>query len=198
MTDGDRETIALYDERAAEYARLFTGKKSDPRLVAFLDLVTPGGRVLDLGCGVANAAAQMRDSGFDVLALDASQGMADEAKRLHNIDVRIGTFEDISSLGQFDGVWAHFSLLHADPDKFDGHITDLHTALKPGAPFLIGMKTGDGTKRDTLGRRYTYRTEDALTDVLTRTGFTVVTSDTGAEEGFDGVIAPWVILVARA
>jgi len=196
-TAADARTIAVYDQGAADYAAQFDTGKPNPRLDQFLNGLDPSSRLLDLGCGVGAMSAQMRDAGHDVLALDASEGMARVAKAKHGIQVRLGTFDDIPKLGEFDGIWAHFSLLHAPREALPGYVGDLHRALKPGGPFLIGMKSGSGEARDGIGRRYSYVSEDELRDMMESAGFTIETLEHGSGRGFDGVKAPWIIVTAR-
>ncbi|MCV6597420.1 MAG: class I SAM-dependent methyltransferase [Mangrovicoccus sp.] len=193
----DAQTIAVYDENAAGYADMFDTGKPYPRLEAFLTGLAPGARLLDLGCGVGAMSARMGAAGHDVLSLDASEGMARIAKTRHGIEVRLGSFDDIPKLGKFDGIWAHFSLLHAQRRALPGYLCDIHQALHPGGRFLIGMKSGKGDARDGLGRHYTYVTEEELTVMMQCAGFTVTEIDTGASKGFDGVQAPWVIICAH-
>lgn len=192
------ETLAVYDTRAAEYGAKFASDRPYPRLESFLTRPPPAGRLLDLGCGVGTSAARMRDAGYEVVALDASAGMVAEAATRYGLNAIQGSFDDIPRLGRFDGIWAHFSLLHAARADLPRHLAALHTALRPGAPFLIGMKSGDGEARDALGRRYTYVTEAELSGLLREAGFTLRDTETGAAEGLDGTVAPWVIMTADA
>ena len=68
----DRDTLKVYDARAAEYARLTgEGQASDPHLAAFIEECEAGGRVLDLGCGPGVAAGVLAQAGFEVDATDA-------------------------------------------------------------------------------------------------------------------------------
>ncbi|WP_108262475.1 class I SAM-dependent methyltransferase [Mangrovicoccus ximenensis] len=140
----------------------------------------------------------MRGRGFDAVALDASAGMAAEAMRRYRLEVTVAGFSALPGLGRFDGIWAHFSLLHAEARALPGHVADIHAALEPGAPFLIAMKTGTGTARDRIGRRYAYIGEGALAELLHRTGFSRLEIDTGADEGFDGTLSNFVIVTAHA
>lgn len=198
MTRPDPETLAVYDARAEEYGTKFSWTEPYPRLESFLAALPAGGRVLDLGCGIGTAAAQMRDTGFDVVAVDPSTGMAAEAKARFSLDVQIATFDIVPELGLFDGIWAHFSLLHAPRADLPRHLSEIHAALRPNGRFLVAMKTGSKTARDRLGRRYTYVTEAELTGLLREAGFTPGDIDTGADEGLDGTVAPWIMVTAHA
>jgi trans-aconitate methyltransferase len=115
----DRETVSLYDAKAAEYLDTFQTDAPSPRLLDFISSLPTGGSVLDLGCGPGNAAAVMRDHGLQVTAMDASAEMARIAKQLFDLDVQLGTFDDITGTAIYDGIWANFSLLHAQEELAD-------------------------------------------------------------------------------
>ena len=191
----DRETIALYDARAADYADLVA--EPSPRLAAFIAALPPGGRALDLGCGPGAAAATMAAAGLEVDALDASAGMVALARERYSVAARQGTFADVDTGRAHDGVWANFSLLHAPRAEMPDHLARLHAALAPGGLLHIGLKTGTGERRDGIGRLYTYYTDEEITGLLEAAGFAVIDRETGRETGFDGVEADWIILWAR-
>jgi len=194
----DRETLDIYDARADDYARLVgTELKADKHLQHFLDLLPAHADVLDLGCGPGHAAAIMAQAGHTATATDASAEMVKLARQYLGVTVRQETFDDITGVALYDGIWANFSLLHAEPDRLDTHMAALGTALRPGGVFHIGMKTGDGTHRDSIGRRYTYVTQDSLTALLEQVGLTPLGHWTGREKGLAGSIDPWIIIQAR-
>ena len=62
------------------------------------------------------------------------------------------------------------SLLHARPEDFPAHLRAIHRALVPGGIFHIGMKLGEGTRRDRLDRYYAYYSQDDLTEHLADAG----------------------------
>jgi ubiquinone/menaquinone biosynthesis C-methylase UbiE len=194
----DRRTIDLYTEKAADYAARFQSGEPRPRLEAFIDALPEGGHALDLGCGTGSAAARMRDRGLTVTAIDASPGMADLARDRFGLEVTVATFDELSGDALYDGVWASFSLLHAPREDMPGHLAAIHRALKPNGRFVIGLKTGTGTHRDALGRRYTYYTEDELMGLLQAAGFTPERTETGSGKGLDGTVAPWIVMTAHA
>ena len=193
----DDETISAYNNQVEAYADLTRSTSTDPLLVAFMTHVVPGGHILDLGCGPANAAAEMREHNFEVDAVDASPEMVRLANKTHDIGARLATFDDIDGYDTYDGIWANFSLLHAPVEDFPRHLNALYRALKPGGHFHIGMKLGTGSARDKLGRHYSYYSQSELSDLLNTAGFVVVTASTGEDLGLAGDIEAWIALRAR-
>lgn len=195
----DKDTLKVYDARAAEYARLTgEGQASDPHLAAFIEECEAGGRVLDLGCGPGVAAGVLAQAGFEVDATDASSEMVALAARRPGVTAWQASFDDIEGSALYDGIWANFCLLHAPRADMPRHLAALHAALKPGGLFHIGLKTGTGEKRDALGRFYTYYTEAELEDLLSDAGFAVQFRAYGRDKGLDGVDADWIVMRALA
>jgi SAM-dependent methyltransferase len=110
----------------------------------------------------------------------------------------VARFDQIDGESEFDGVWANFSLLHAPRGDLPKHLSAIRRALRPGGLFHIGMKTGEGEKRDDLGRLYTFVTEDELHGMLGASGFEVVDVTQGREAGMTGVPEDWVTVLSRA
>ena len=192
----DQETIDVYNARATTYADAFARTKPDADLRAFMDAVTPGGHVLDLGCGPGNSAAMMQEAGFTTEATDASPEMVRIACETHKIDARLATFDDIAGTDLYDGIWANFSLLHAPKADMPRHLAALRVALKSGGVFHIGLKLGGDANRDKIGRLYSYYQEDELKHLLQDAGFTPRTTRRGAEPGLDGTVAPFIIVLS--
>ncbi len=193
----DQKTLAVYDAKAHEYAALMDSYGEDPLLIAFIDALPNDAYVLDLGCGPGWAARAMAAAGLRVDATDASAEMVALARQIDGIDARQATFEDISGTDLYDGIWANFSLLHAPRDAMPGHLAALHRALKPGGLFHIGVKTGSGSHRDSLGRVYTFYTEDELRLLLVKAGFVPFATRTGVDKGLSGSMDPWFAISAR-
>lgn len=193
----DPETIAVYDARARDYADRFDAINPGRHLRAFLDTLPPAARVLDLGCGPGNAAAAMVRAGHVAEAWDPSAEMIAIARSHPGVAARRASFDDLAAQAAYDGVWANFSLLHAPRDRMDAHLRAIARALHPGGSFHIGLKTGDGTHRDAIGRRYTYYSIADLTDRLTRAGFAILTTEEGADAGLAGTVDPWVVMLTR-
>lgn len=100
------------------------------------------GRVLDIGCGNGGFLKDLADRGFEAYGIERPGGSADRARRVANIDVRVGTLED----GFFDGerfdaitLWHVFEHL-AEPRKTLQLLTDL---LEPGGRLYLSLPNVD-------------------------------------------------------
>ncbi len=193
----DKETLAVYANRAADYAERFGKAGEGPHMTDFLSELPAGGRILDLGSGPAHTSAAMMHAGFEVEAWDASPEFVEIARERYGVNARLATFDDLTDRAAFDGIFANFSLLHAPKAEMPGHLARIAAALKPQGVFHIGLKAGTGEKRDAIGRFYAYYELDELKALLADAGFDVLRKRTGAEAGLDGTVAPWIILLAR-
>lgn len=194
----DQKTVAFYDGAAKDYAGKFGRTEPDLDLRAFMDALPAGGRVLDLGCGPGNSAAMMRAAGFEAEASDASPEMAALARENYGLEVRVEGFDALDAVARYDGVWANFSLLHAARGDMPGHLTRIHTALRPGGVLHLGLKLGKGEARDDLGRFYTYFAEEEVRGLLARAGFKVMSTRHGEAAGMTGAVEPFIIVLAHA
>ena len=195
----DAETLKVYAQKAAEYEAVTgAGVSEDPLLAKFISALPSQSHVLDLGCGPGLCAAAIAAAGHQVTATDAVPEMIERARQHQGVTAQLATFDEIDGEDVFDGVWANFSLLHAARDAMPRHLAAVHRALKPGGLFHIALKSGQESRRDTLGRFYTYYTEDELAALLRIAGFTVTDRFSGRDKGLDGALADWIAFHAHA
>ncbi|SIO52179.1 Methyltransferase domain-containing protein [Rhodovulum sp. ES.010] len=197
MSGTDRETLAVYEARARDYSALHHGPETAQRLRAFVTALPRGGTALDLGCGPGWAAAEMRDAGLHVTALDASPEMAEVARARYGLAVTVAPFDALADEAAFDGIWAHFSLLHAPRAALPGHFAAIRRALRPRGLLAVAMKLGAGAGRDRLGRLYTYVGRDELRGLLTEAGFAPESEEVRMSMGFDGTEGETLYMTAR-
>lgn len=99
--------------------------------------VGEGQRVLDLACGPGYVAAAAALRGAEVVALDISAAMVEEARRRHpKLDVRQSAAERIDFPDEsFDRVLMSFGILHvADPPAV---LREARRLLRPGGRFAF-------------------------------------------------------------
>ncbi|NJE84279.1 class I SAM-dependent methyltransferase [Thermococcus sp. CX2] len=129
-------------KRYDDWYRTKTGRYVDrtEKWLVFSMLRSRAGKALDLGCGTGNYTIELKKRGFDVIGLDASEGMLEiaRAKGLNCIkgDAYSLPFPDES----FDLVLSvtMFEFIH-EPEKV---IAEIHRVLKPGGEVLIGTMNG--------------------------------------------------------
>jgi SAM-dependent methyltransferase len=192
----DEETLQFYRRNAESYAAW--AKAPSTRLIAFLGLLPPSGSILELGCGAGNHAAEMLARGFTLRATDGSPEMAEVATRRLNHPVETMRFEELDDHDAFDGVWASACLLHVPKEELAGIFARIHRALKAGGAFYASFKTGEGDRRDSLGRYYNYPSADWLSATYAAAGpWQMISSDSSDIKSFDETPATMLHLVVR-
>ncbi|MHA6688999.1 class I SAM-dependent methyltransferase [Devosia sp. A449] len=193
----DDETLAFYANNAADYVR-DGGDRPTPRLVAFLDALTPGARILELGTGRGRDAAVMLERGFDVDATDASPELAAEASTRLGRMVRMLRFDELDAPATYDAVWACACLLHAPAAELTDDLRRIHAALRPGGLFTASFKAGTGEGRDRFGRYYNYPDRDTLlAHFRAAAGWSSLQLEEVAGNGYDRAPTQWLWVTAR-
>lgn len=192
----DPATIAFYQERAPHWV-FHSGEHHSHQLDAFLDRLTPGAAVLELGCGGGRDAARMRERGFDVDATDATPALVVRANQAFALDARVMAFHELEAQARYEGVWAHACLLHCPRDALPDVLGRIHRALVPGGWHFASFKLGDGEGRDLLGRLHNFPPPEWIIAVYEAAGFTIEGHDTYAGKASDGTQRDWIDLVVR-
>lgn len=136
------ESLHAFDRHSAGYSSAWGDRPLVRRfrarvLAACARHFSPGGRILDLGCGPGLDAAVLEGMGFDVTAIDASSGMVGEASRRTRRALHL-PMERVDRLApeQFDGALSNFGALNcvADLGTFGVALAD---RLRPGARVIL-------------------------------------------------------------
>lgn len=137
---------ALYDQRHA-----FVYERG----ADLLELLAPqaGERILDLGCGTGHLTAQIAARGAEVVGLDASAEMIEQARRNHpQLAFEIADATQFEVAEPFDAVFSN-AVLHwvKPPEKA---IERIAAALKPGGRFVaeFGGKGNVAAILDAVGQ----------------------------------------------
>jgi ubiquinone/menaquinone biosynthesis C-methylase UbiE len=100
--------------------------------------VTPGRRVLDLGCGQGDLTAVLAAAGGDVLGVEVAQAAVDRARRRHpELQFTLAPIDGALPLDDtsFDIVWASEVIEHvADTATW---LSEVRRVLKPGGRLLV-------------------------------------------------------------
>ena len=151
----DRETFDFYQHRAAEWAAALPFAHS-PELDSFLDRLSPGAAILELGCGDGRDAEHMIAQGFEVHPSDGSPTMAALASERLGREVPVIRFDELDEAAAFDAVWCQATLLHVAEPDLPSVLSRIHRALRPHGLHWASFKGGRGGHRDGFGRFYSY------------------------------------------
>ncbi len=178
-------TAQTYEREAARWHQ-HTATDRDawrPSYEAFLRLIQPGGRILDLGCGSGEDAPALSAAGRRLVGLDISDPLLRMARghaalegRLVRGDLRVLSFADAS----FDGVWADGTLHHVSKAMLAGVLEEVHRVLRSGGAFAASVELGDSEgfvdhDGEVDGSRwYAHYQPDELVNLLGLAGFEVV------------------------
>ena len=192
-------TSATYDQIAADYAaqagRNDALAESRRRFAARL---AAGARVLDVGCGPAHDAAQLRELGLRAIGIDRSRGMLAQARG--DVPLLLGDMRQLPVCsGALDGLWVCASFLHMPKrDALDG-LRELRRVLRPGGVLFISVKRGQDERWIAHGsggqRFFVFYQEDELDVLLAAAGFTVRESWLDADHL--GRPEPWIARLAE-
>ena len=174
-------TIATYNKTAKEYILKVQKYAPVPEREKFMSLVTPGGKILDAGCGSGRDANYFASKGFTVTGIDLSDTLLSYAKATAYPNARFLTMDlrAINLKESFDGIWACASLLHLKRGELLPVLKNFQRMLTPGGVLFLLMKEGTGEKLVTSGtiegdtRFFTYYTSDELRALLETAGFVV-------------------------
>jgi SAM-dependent methyltransferase len=141
-----------YDRVAEEYARRIFGelehKPLDRELLDQFAVELQGlGPVCDLGCGPGHVARYLHERGVQIIGIDLSSVMVEEALRLNpGIEFRQG---NMLSLDIKDGAWggiaAFYSIIHVPRPEIAVALAQMKRVLRPGGLLLLAFHVGDET-----------------------------------------------------
>jgi SAM-dependent methyltransferase len=135
-----------YDEASDFYATMYGDSVSDPATAALLDLVgdVGGKRVLDIACGQGRVARALARRGADVVGVDVSGVMLDEALRIESSGPLGISYRHIDVTSRtrmpdapYDVVTCSYGL--TDIDDLDAVLNTVGSSLVPNGLFVFSI-----------------------------------------------------------
>jgi SAM-dependent methyltransferase len=188
----DEAILKFYGREAEKYCER-TVAAPTPTLGEFLNRLPRSATILELGCGSGRDSAEMLRRGYNVLAIDGSPEMAQQAERLLHRPVMVLEFGNIDGEAKFDGVWAGASLLHIPIEHLGDVVARIHRILRPSGVLFSSFKAGEREGRDRFGRYYNYSSRFLLKAIIEQTAFWASLEIQEAPGmGYDGVSVTWL------
>ncbi len=139
----DSKTIETYNKLSNEYDKeTIDFWNNFPRTFFDRFFELSGIKILDVGSGPGRDGLLLKNSGKEVICLDASEEMVrlSAERGLTSIvgDFNTLPFED----GEFDGVWSYTALLHVPKSEIDAPFSEIYRVLKNKGIFGLGLIEG--------------------------------------------------------
>ena len=169
---------AAYGARAAEYTKQLGTMASvaeDDRLLVEAWAGRVDGVLADVGCGPAHWTAHLASRGHEVTGMEPVEEFVTHARRGHpEVHVEPGSFQTLP-VAAVDGILAWYSIIHTPQAEMPRLLEHVHRSLRPGGSLLLGFFAGDEVEPfDHAITTAWHWPVDALSGLLTTTGFTVV------------------------
>lgn len=147
---GHKELIKSYDLIARAYGERYANeldyKPFDRDLLRRFARSVPAPAVCDLGCGSGHIGSHLQTFGLQVIGIDLSPGMVDEARRRYpKVRYEVGDMLDLNlekdSLG---GIVALYSIIHLRRENLFDAFRGMGRILMPGGLLLVAFHRGQG------------------------------------------------------
>lgn len=154
MNTTQTSLLHSYDLVAEDYAEHFRDemdkKPFDRRVLDWLiEKVCERGVICDMGCGPGQVARYLHDHGAQVCGVDFSNGMVEQARRLHpTINFFQGDIMDLheTAEGSYGGIAAFYSIVNIPPPSLLQALRELQRVLCAGGVLLLSFHVGDEIK----------------------------------------------------
>lgn len=169
-----------------------------------LQIFEPNSKLLEIGCGSARDASFMIKNNFDVIAIDGSKNMIEEAKKIHpELSEKLlhkTLPNDLEFNTKFDGVYSIATLMHLSKIDLEKTISKIYDLLNQNGKFLMSVSLFrddiDENGFDDKGRYFLVLSFDKWISLLENIGFTILETKTNGDGLGRGGIE-WLTLVAQ-
>ncbi|MBS3167506.1 class I SAM-dependent methyltransferase [Candidatus Woesearchaeota archaeon] len=187
-----KDQIKLAVETYNKIAHLYKEKKEDKimqfQLAKFVSMLPKKGKVMDAGSGCGRDSAYLKEDNLEVISIDLSDGMINEAKKL-GVETKKEDLLKIKNKEEFDGIWCMATL--ADVPKKDASklIKNFYNSLKEKGVIYLAVKEGDGEniiekkEYNNHPRFYALYKEEELRNLLEENKFSIIEIIHGNDEG---------------
>jgi cyclopropane fatty-acyl-phospholipid synthase-like methyltransferase len=144
-------------------------------LTPLAERLTPGAKVLDVGCGSGRDLLWLKQRGFHVLGLERSPGLARLARENAGCEVLEADFNcfDFASLS-VDALVFVGAFVHVPRRDLPALLFRCTAALEQDGLILLTMKEGKGDTTDSKGRTFLLWEDHALRRVFSDIGFSIL------------------------
>lgn len=161
-------------------------------------------KLLEIGCGSGRDASFMFNHGYDVIAIDGSKNMIQEAKRVHpNISNKLLQKvlpRELNFTNKFDGIYSIATLMHLSINDLKESLSKIYNLLENNGQFLMSVSLNrndiDENGFDENGRYFLTLKENEWIELLKGIGFRVENSIKN-EDGLNRKSIQWLTIISK-
>jgi ubiquinone/menaquinone biosynthesis C-methylase UbiE len=195
-------TRQFYEANPDAYSEATRTRDLEGVLAGFVRGLTPGARVLDLGCGAGHDLASFKALLASPVGVDYAEPMARLAARSALVATAVANMRALPfANASFNAVWASASMHHVHRAALPAALGECRRVLGPGGTFFASIKGGSGEYVDGRGRYFALYEAATWTEALRSAGFRVDRLEQNDAPGnYDGLrrAIPWLHSFATA
>jgi ubiquinone/menaquinone biosynthesis C-methylase UbiE len=150
LADRQAAVVADYDGDAANYDILeYPADMQREWVRQVLEMIPPGGTVLDAPCGTGRYFSLITGAGMRVAGADQSAGMLAQARaRGLAFSLEHCRLQDLSHDGEFDAVVTIDAMENVPPEDYPAVLANLSRAARPGGVLYMTVEEVDQSHID--------------------------------------------------
>lgn len=160
-------TLQYYNKNAVDFVNHTINANLKDLQDHFLQFIPVNGRILDFGCGSGRDTKYFINQEYCVDAIDGSSELCRFASKYTGIKVMHMTFQELSEIERYDGIWACSSILHLPRADLLSVMKKMQNALKEKGIIYTSFKYGnfEGWRNE---RYFTDFTEKSFADFISK------------------------------
>ena len=161
-------------------------------------------KLLEIGCGSGRDASFMIKKGYDVIAIDGSKNMIDEAKKIHPELSNKLLFKtlpnDLEFDIKFDSIYSIATLMHLSENDLKNTLSKIYNLLNQNGKFLMSVSLSrddiDENGFDDKGRFFLVLSSEKWLNLLENIGFKMLETKTNSD-GLGRCGIEWLTMVVQ-
>lgn len=173
-----KAVIDFYNIKASTYFEQTVAVDPHGFLGPFADLLLPGSRVLDVGCGSGRDLLWLSRRGYLVKGLERSSKLAELARKHAGCEVVVGDFESWDFVEcPVEGILLVGALVHTPHEDLGRVLRHISRGLVQTGKILLTLKEGEGSSKSTDGRVFYLWQDLNVRGLLKDLGFNILHFD---------------------
>lgn len=199
------QTVNYYNENAIALSQRYENANVSKIQSTLIKIFENSNSLLEIGCGSARDFSFLNKNGFkNILAIDSSSEMINEAKRLHpELSKKLfykslfdQWFLDLS----FDGIYSIATLMHLQKDELNKSIFKIYNLLNMNGKVFISVSLVrddiDENGFDENGRFFLVQSEYQWLELLIKYGFKIISHEVN-NDGLNRDNIKWLTIIAQ-